>query len=478
MRYKATPISVRHGSVTRGGAVVPERSTQRRATSKVGEIITFALVLVLVPLVVPSIAFDSAAPSEATPGKDRLDPLPAKARRSRDRRADTQVEGLTALPGVENPTAELPADPPAVPHAGSPPPPTQSPAPTSPPPTPTPAPTSPPANPTPIAAPVAGAPQPIAPPPPATDAPTPPPVTGGLAVPSSIDSTGAADVSAALIEFVRSVPDGSTISFAPGGVYRLDSALKFSNRRNLVFAGNGATLKQGGSGTNEHYSLIALWGGNSGISVRDFNLVGASTSPGVFQGGREGAHAVLIDGGEGIDIANVSVSGVWGDAFYVGLWANNVQIHDSRVISAGRNGVTIIAGQNVTVERVTFDRVGYSTFDIEPNTASEGARNVRFINNTVGQWYNSFFSGNGASGSTVDGVTVSGNSVTGGTLLTVVDLPRRTNIVFTNNSSTVAAPGPVLRFANIDGLTIAGNSQPLISGELAVITNCTGVTYN
>ena len=59
----------------------------------------------------------------------------------------------------------------------------------------------------------------------------------------------------------------------------------------------------------------------------------------------------------------------------------------------------------------------------------------------------------------------------------MIDLARRQNIVFTNNTSTVAGGGPVLRFAHIDGLTVTGNVQPLSSGVLASITDSTGVTY-
>jgi len=51
------------------------------------------------------------------------------------------------------------------------------------------------------------------------------------------------------------------------------------------------------------------------------------------------------------------------------------------------------------------------------------------------------------------------------------------NIVFSGNISAVAASGPRLFFAYIDGLTVTDNVQPLVSGQLAKITNSTGVTY-
>ena len=257
-----------------------------------------------------------------------------------------------------------------------------------------------------------------------------------------------------------------------------------AGRQNLTFEGNGATIRAGGSGTNENFSIFYLspsspsWTVNHGITIRNFKLVGNSTSPGVYQEAREGAHGVLVDGGTDFEIDNVTVSGVWGDCFYVGSWTDGVSVHDSSCQSAGRNGVSIISGRNVVVEDSSLPTSGYCTFDIEPNTSSEGAQNVTFRNNTAGTWANAFFAADGAPGSRVDGVTVSGNTVTGGTLLTVIDLARRTNIRFTGNVSRVTASGPVLRFAHIDGLIINGNSQPLSGGTLVSTSDVTGLAMD
>lgn len=296
-------------------------------------------------------------------------------------------------------------------------------------------------------------------------------------VPDLIDATGASDASIALTSFLETVPDGSTITFKAGAVYRMDQGLKFSDRHDLTFEGNGATLRSNGE-THELSSLFALWGGNTRIVIRDFNLIGNSPTPGVYKPGSEGAHGVLIDGGSDIDVSGVTVSSVWGDGFYVGLWADTVSIHDSTVASNGRNGISIIAGRNVTVQRVTFIKSGYCTFDIESNVPTEGASNVTFVDNIAGTWGNIFLAANGVPGSVVDGVTVRNNRVTGGTLLSDITLPRRQNIVFENNMSTVPADGPVFRFAHIDGLTVTGNVQPLKSGALAFIDDSTAVAYD
>ena len=279
---------------------------------------------------------------------------------------------------------------------------------------------------------------------------------------------------------MNSVPDGSTITFKASAVYRLDTALQFSRHHHLTLDGNGATLKAGG-GTSEVNSLIwvgSYGGANTDITIRDFNLVGNSGAVGVYQGGREGAHGILVEGSNNVDVSGVTVSGVWGDCFYVGGWADTISFHDSTCKSNGRNGVTITSGRNVTVQRVAFDKSGYVTLDIEPNLSSEGASNIKFLDNTAGTWGDSFVSALGASGSKIDGVTVSRNTVTGKSMLVHVGLnTRRTNFVVTDNTSRVTAAGPILRFAHVDGLIATGNDQPLSSGSLASIVDCTGVTY-
>ena len=305
------------------------------------------------------------------------------------------------------------------------------------------------------------------------------PLPAGV-VPPTIDATGRVDASAALVSFLSGVPDGSTIVFKSGGVYLMDSALKLTGRHNLVFEGNGATLKSNGD-TTEASSLFWIGRGSSGITIRDFRLVGNSPTPGVYQSGREGAHGILVDGSSNVQIANVTVRGVWGDCFYVGSWADTVWIHDSTCESSGRNGVTVTAGKNVTVERVAFEKSGYCTFDIEPNVNTEGAANILIVDNTAGTFGQDFAAVEGShTGAPINGIAFNGNTISGGTLRTIIDnggTSRMRNIVFTNNTSTVAGVGPILIFAHIDDLTVTGNVQPLISGSLASITDSTGVTY-
>jgi hypothetical protein len=299
-----------------------------------------------------------------------------------------------------------------------------------------------------------------------------------ISVPSSIDATGASDASAALQSWLGSVPDGSRIVFKAGGTYRMNKGLKvFSSRHDMIFDGNGATLRSNGGATNAS-SLLIVSGTN--IKIRNFNLLGNSPTPGLYRSGLEFAYGVQTYGAHNVEIANVTISAVYGDGLMVGGWSDTVWFHDSKVVSAGRNGVAILAGRNITVERVAFEKSGWATFDIEPWETSGGADNVKFLSNTAGTWNGQlgfFFGACGVAGSVVSNVTVSGNTITGSPLTTYVTIDRRQNIVFSNNASSVAAAGPILDFAHIDGLSVTGNVQPLTSGVLARIIDSTEVTY-
>lgn len=309
-------------------------------------------------------------------------------------------------------------------------------------------------------------------------------------VPASIDATGSEDVSAELNSLIRSTPNGSSIAFPPTGVYRIDSAIRVGARNNLVFDGNGATLRMGSANWNYPGILFDIWDSRD-IALRSFKLIGSSPSPGVLRDLNEWASGVNISSGARTELENLTISGVYGDGLSLDDWTDGVWLHHSHVVTAGRNGVTVLAARNVVVENDRFDKVGLHAFNIEPWRASGGGVDITFAGNTVGdygspapsagQWAY-FFAAEGAEGSTVENVTVTRNTVLERTLASrVTRLTRRRDITLTNNRSMVAgapaygAPG-VLYFKHVDGLTVYGNVQPLTSGALISVTDSTSVT--
>jgi len=322
-----------------------------------------------------------------------------------------------------------------------------------------------------------------------------------IAVPLTIDTTGAVDASTRLRAFLARIPDGSTIVFKAGGTYRLDESIRIDGRHHLVFDGEGATLRIAGCEIDDSGFVVDHLA--SDITVREFSIVGDNIAGGTtdaFQPGCESQSGVAVYSGRNVEIANVTITGTQGDCVYLDAggaayaWSDNIWFHDATCGLIGRMGVAIAAASHVMVERIRFNKIGMFVLDIEPYMSQGGGTQVTFRNNTVSTYgltplyTNWFVAAQGEPGSTVSDLTVTGNTVLSGAprgpntiteagLATTIRLERRQRIVFTDNSTTVAGRGPALYFSHIDGLTVTGNTQPLTSGSMARFYDCSAVTY-
>ena len=121
--------------------------------------------------------------------------------------------------------------------------------------------------------------------------------------------------------------------------------------------------------------------------------------------------------------------------------------------------------------------------------------NLTLRSNTVAVWglsplYTMHFvacaNNNVGVGAVIRGLTITGNRVTAGApnsantpnaggLSTWIGKSRTSSVTFTNNTTTKAGAGPVLVFQHVDGLTVTGNTQPVTSGSLTLITDSTNV---
>ncbi|MBA3235158.1 MAG: hypothetical protein H0T59_04065 [Chloroflexi bacterium] len=336
--------------------------------------------------------------------------------------------------------------------------------------------------------------------------PATPVTTGTVNVPSSIDATGASDASAPLATFLRSVPNGSTIAFRAGGTYRLDTAIHLKDRHNLVFEGNGATLRMAGCRVED--SAFLLDGTPSTrIVIRDFTMIGdnsAAGTTGAYVGGCESQMGVAIYGARDIEITNVTISSVHAECVYldsggnprgVGPWADGISFHDSICRLNGRMGVAIAGASHVTISRVTFDRIAFSVLDIEPYMANGGATYVAFTDNIINGYGASptytpwVFEGSayGMTTTIVSDISIARNKInigptksinTGTTAgLTIkARISRWKNISVVDNVSTVSGAGPTMYFEHADGITVSGNIQALTSGSLVWTSDTTGVS--
>ena len=318
---------------------------------------------------------------------------------------------------------------------------------------------------------------------------------------ASIDGTGLTDVTAALNNWIATVPNGtaanpSVIRFPSGNTYLVSQGIQISNRTFLTFDGYGARIKLNpAAGFSQLQSLFLLgkayngfFGGiNKNIIIKGFDLEASNPTPGIWAASREMAHAVEIDNSDGVEVFDVTAHGIGGDGFKI-TDGHNLHLHHNHILDAGRQGVSVISGDQILIDNNQFDDMGYFILDIEPNNDTESATDITFRDNIAGSWGPNVgvgagfvACGSGTAYNRIGNITVTGNTMTGMSDASLRSYfnqnayKRLYNIVFTNNKATQADSGPVLIFKSIDGLTVTGNAQPVSSGTLSSIQNSTSV---
>jgi hypothetical protein len=298
-----------------------------------------------------------------------------------------------------------------------------------------------------------------------------------VVVPRSIDSTGKTDVTRELQQYIDSVKDGRTIRFRPNGRYRIDGTLFVLQRNDLTFDGRGALFFAGTRGGKARAQWWIKQGSN--IAFRRMSVRGANPSGGTSEGAYvrklETQHGFRFEGVNGAEIDHVQVSDVYGDFVYMGRDklrrpSTNVWIHDSNFRRNGRQGIAVTAASNVVIERNTFNKTRRSTIDLEPNSRSWHVSHVFILNNTVGKGRLLFVASHGQG--PVDNIVISGNRLNGHAL-TIDAVPpegrRRSNWIITNNVSDTTVHNRPMRFWNIDGLVLSGNTQKVSGAQPGVI---------
>jgi hypothetical protein len=304
-------------------------------------------------------------------------------------------------------------------------------------------------------------------------------------VPTSIAGDCSIDVTSALQSWIGSVPNGSALSFGTNACYRIEGTLQVSNRTGLDFEGNGSTFESFNAPTDAR-PVWQAWQ-SSALIFRSMNVVGSYARGGTFTSSLQHSHGFDLRG-TGAEIANVSIKNVAGDCVYFGLGSDGVtrstgSFHNSSCSGISRNGVSVTAGNNILVQYVTTDAIGYDVFDVEPNATAGnwGAKRVTFDSNRIGSYALSAYS-------VVESAPISSQSFTNNTVtrqglkITVGGngVVRPQGITITGNSSNTAEAPAAMNLSSIDGLTITGNTVPLTSGTMASVDNsCTvNITSN
>jgi Right handed beta helix region len=295
--------------------------------------------------------------------------------------------------------------------------------------------------------------------------------SGGLKrVPSSIDATGATDVTERLQRFFDSVPDGSTIVFPQQGRYRVEGTLALRERERLTFDGNGSTIFATTQGERNRSQWTIL--SSSRLVFRDLVVQGAHPGGGTgdeaYREDLAFQHGFNILGARGIELDHVTVTDVYGDFVYMsslrgGGWSRNIWIHDSSFARNGRQGISVTAGRNIVIERNSIGDTRRSTIDLEPNSAKGGANHVFILNNRVGDGRLLFVASHG--NGPVDDIVISNNLLSREMSINVKAAEdRRARWWVTGNTASSASQRAPIFFNRVDGVVVRANIQP-VTGE-------------
>jgi hypothetical protein len=304
----------------------------------------------------------------------------------------------------------------------------------------------------------------------------------GVQIPSNIAADCSTDVTSQLVSWIGSAPDNSALLFGQGKCYRIEGTVEIRNRAGLTFEGNGSSFKSLNPMTDGVYAddQRAMFRAidSSNLTYRNMTISGAFNFTGKIDENLQHAHAIDLRG-TSAEVANVNASNIGGDCVYFGLGYSSAlnkssgSYHDSSCSSISRNTVSVVAGQNIKVQRVSTDKIGYDVFDVEPNVgAGNGASNVTFDNNTIHTYYLSAYSivENAPIANqsfTNNRVIGRGLKITAGVAGSLVSRPN--SVTISGNSSDTAQSPAAMNLDNIDSLAVTGNTVPMADGTMAAV---------
>ena len=295
-------------------------------------------------------------------------------------------------------------------------------------------------------------------------------------VPASVPSGCSTDATSEILSWIASVPNNSTLVFGAGACYRIEGTLELHGR-NLTFDGNGSTFKSLNA-PSDHRALWRAW--DSSVRFRNMTIVGSYANGGVHTESLQHAHGIDLRGTRGV-VENVSMSDLAGDCVYFGLGASRSSggVRDSACRRIGRNAVSVTAGDDIRVARVTTAQIGYIAFDVEPNEGpGNGSSRVVFNSNTIGSFYIAAYSVIG-NAPIVDQAFTNNRLVGQRMKVEVVNRNYRPRqLTITGNSSDTAGAPAAMNLEGVDGLTVSGNTAPLTSGTMAQIDGSCGVSVS
>lgn len=191
----------------------------------------------------------------------------------------------------------------------------------------------------------------------------------------------APDETAAVNARIAETGDGSTISFSAGACLRIDGTVKVAGRHNLTIDGRGTTFTRVNAmaGVFDPQWLIQ---GSSGIRIVAVKIVGPKPETALFHHDYEGQPGIAIDNSTNVTVERSSMSSVWGDFFRISNSTDGVTITRNELVGAGRQGLAVVGGSNITFDNNVVVDAGRFAVDLEPYPSTPVHR-IRISNNRL-----------------------------------------------------------------------------------------------
>ena len=204
---------------------------------------------------------------------------------------------------------------------------------------------------------------------------------------------------------IAACPDGTTVRFPPERTYYQTDEISVVGRSDLVIDGNGSTfISTAPNDTSASiYDARPNWQivEGTGVSVRNMTIRGnlPQGPRGILPGNQYNA-GIMIYGGDGIRVSDVSVFSVFGEfvvvnpsGFFHQLGALDGQVPtDVRVDRlygehAGRQCVGVTAARGFWLENSTLRDCFQNGVDLEPDVAGEPIHDAHILSNNISEYY-------------------------------------------------------------------------------------------
>ncbi|HUP26180.1 MAG TPA: dockerin type I domain-containing protein [Candidatus Limnocylindrales bacterium] len=247
-------------------------------------------------------------------------------------------------------------------------------------------------------------------------------------IPASIAADCSRNVQVEITDFIKTVPDGSTIQFPVNGCYAQNDYVEVMQRSNLVIDGAGSVFKN--SAVNDPNTRA--WHGNwiiakaRNVTIRNVTTEGnfKSAGPRQFPAGNQFNHGIFVKGGDGTNIEDITVRDVWGDGVSTargdaltdnvlqGEIPRNIHIQRLKISRTARMCVGITEGVGVWLEDSSCTNIFYGGVDAEIDVAGQSIKDLHVLRNSFDGVYVSAISvpQKGTTGS-VDGIEIRGNQI-------------------------------------------------------------------